>query len=297
MKNRLVSIIINCFNGEKYLSKTLNSVLSQNYQNFEVIFIDNCSNDLSAKIFKKINDKRFKYFKTKKKINLYAARNLGLRKSSGHFVAFLDADDWWEKNFLSSKKSFFSSSEKYAFSYANCYHYYENRNKFEVFFKEKLPSGNILDDLLRYYFIKLSTIIVKKKVAKIYRFNPKYNIIGDYDFVIRIAEKFQGKSFQDKLVNIRIHKDNFTHNNRKMFYKEYKHWIENQNFNSLIFKKNKHYLLEKLEYLRLIYLLLNYKRFKLIFDIMRFPSFNLKLKLILIYCIPKFLLRLKIKYF
>ena len=67
MKNKLVSIIINCHNGEKYLSTTLNSILSQKYRNYEVIFMNNCSVDASEKIYKKIKDKRFRYFKTKKK--------------------------------------------------------------------------------------------------------------------------------------------------------------------------------------------------------------------------------------
>ena len=67
MKKKLISIVVNCFNGEKFLSKTLQSIVSQKYKKFEVIFIDNCSTDKSAKIFKNIKDKRFKYFKTKKK--------------------------------------------------------------------------------------------------------------------------------------------------------------------------------------------------------------------------------------
>ena len=83
MKKNLVSIIVNCFNGENYLLKTLNSILIQKYQNFEVIFVDNCSTDTTSKIFKSINDKRFKYFKTKKKINLYKARNYALQKCNG----------------------------------------------------------------------------------------------------------------------------------------------------------------------------------------------------------------------
>ena len=64
MKTKLISIIINCYNGEKYLRETLNSVKSQTFKNFEVIFFDNCSTDHSAKIFKSFKDKRFKYFKT-----------------------------------------------------------------------------------------------------------------------------------------------------------------------------------------------------------------------------------------
>ena len=69
MKKKLISIIINCHNGEKYLHKTLESILDQKYKNYEVIFVDNLSKDSSAEIFKKIQDKRFKYFKTKKKLD------------------------------------------------------------------------------------------------------------------------------------------------------------------------------------------------------------------------------------
>ena len=100
MKKKLVSIIVNCYNGEKYILQTLKSILSQEYEKFEVIFIDNCSTDLSAKIYKSVKDKRFRYFKTRKNINLYKARNLALKKCKGEFVSFLDADDWWDKNFL-----------------------------------------------------------------------------------------------------------------------------------------------------------------------------------------------------
>ncbi len=296
MKNKLVSIIINCFNGEKFLSKTLQSVLDQTYKNFEVIFVDNCSTDKSGEIFKKIKDKRFKYFKTKKKIKLYEARNFALKKVKGKFVSFLDSDDWWDKDFLSSRILFFSSSSEYGFSFSNCYHYYENKKKFEVFYKGKLPSGSILDNLLKYYFIKNSSIIIKSNLIKNFKFNPHYNIIGDYDLMIRISKKFKGMGFQNKFVNIRLHKDNFTHNNRKMFYYEYKDWIKNQNFNNKIFKRNKFKLLQKLEYLKLIHLLLYKKNLKLLKDIMRFPSINFKLKLLVIYFLPKLIFKLKYKY-
>ena len=69
MKKNLVSIVVNCFNGEKYLQQCLDSLLRQKYQNYEIIFVDNCSKDKSAKNFKNIKDKRFKYFKTPKRLN------------------------------------------------------------------------------------------------------------------------------------------------------------------------------------------------------------------------------------
>ena len=296
MKKKLVSIIINCFNGEKYLSKTLASVLNQKYQNFEVIFIDNCSTDSSAKIFKNIKDKRFKYFKTKKKIKLYASRNFALKKANGNYIAFLDCDDWWYENFLSSRKSFFSSSDKYGFCFSNYLHYHQNRKKFKVFLRKILPSGFILSDLLDNYFIKISTVIIKKKLIKFYKFNPYYNIIGDYDLMVRVSQKFKAMAFQEKLAVIRFHEDNFTHNNRKMFYNEYKVWINQQDFSNKVFKKNKVQLFQRLEYLRLIYLVLHKKSLKLFFDIIKFPSLMLKLKLLIIYLLPEFIIRFNYKY-
>ena len=71
--------------------------------------------------------------------------------------------------------------------------------------------------------------------------------------------------YQNKLTYIRIHQDNYTHNNRKAFYKEFKHWVNNQDYKKTYFKKNKLKIFERLEYLRIIYLLLNKKNCK--FDI------------------------------
>ena len=62
MSNPLVSIIINCYNGEKYLSEAIKSILFQTYKNFEIIFWDNKSKDNSESIYKNFNDKRLRYF-------------------------------------------------------------------------------------------------------------------------------------------------------------------------------------------------------------------------------------------
>ena len=138
MKKKLISIIINCYNGEKYLLKTLKSIINQKYNNYEVIFVDNCSTDSSAKIYKKIKDKRFKYFKTKKKIKLYNGRNFALNKCKGHFITFLDTDDWWNPNFLISRSRFFNSPSEYGFCFSNCFHYFENKKRYKFFTKKKI---------------------------------------------------------------------------------------------------------------------------------------------------------------
>ena len=94
-KSPLVSVIMNCYNGEKYLNDSLNSLLSQNYSNWELIFWDNISTDNSKKIFESYKDKRFKYYSATKHEILYKARNLAIKKTSGDYIAFLDTDDIW----------------------------------------------------------------------------------------------------------------------------------------------------------------------------------------------------------
>ena len=96
----LISIVMNCFNGEKYLSDSLESIQKQTYKNWELIFWDNLSNDKSKKIFESFEDKRFKYYSAIEHTTLTKARNLALSKCKGDFIAFLDVDDWWSLNKL-----------------------------------------------------------------------------------------------------------------------------------------------------------------------------------------------------
>ena len=99
-KKPLVSIIMNCYNGEKYLTESLKSIQNQNYKNWELIFWDNKSTDRSKIFFKKFKDKRFKYYYANKFTNLYTARNLAIKKAKGKIFTFLDVDDLWMPNKL-----------------------------------------------------------------------------------------------------------------------------------------------------------------------------------------------------
>ena len=111
MNNPLVSIIVNCYNGEKYLAHTLDSILNQTYQNWEIIFWDNQSTDNSSEIFKSYKDSRFKYFYAKEHAGIGKARNLAVEKTKGDFIAFLDSDDFWDKKKLELQMSYFKNLE------------------------------------------------------------------------------------------------------------------------------------------------------------------------------------------
>lgn len=95
----LISVIIPIYNAEKYLKQCLNSVIIQNFNNIEIICINDGSTDNSQKILEKFSkkDNRFKIITTSNK-GQGSARNLGLKHAKGEYISFIDADDWIEKN-------------------------------------------------------------------------------------------------------------------------------------------------------------------------------------------------------
>lgn len=230
----LVSVIINCFNGERFLKKAINSVLKQSYKNIELIFWDNISNDKSSIILKKIKDKRIKYFKSKKFTNLYEARNLALAKAKGDYISFLDTDDWWHKDIIKKQLQKFKKNNDLSIVYTNCYFYNNYTKKKKLFISSFLPEGKITQNLLDNYCVGFLTVLIKKNIFLKDKFNKRYNIIGDFDFILRVSKKYNFGSIQEPLAFYRHHQNNFSLKNLKMYKIEIKYWLAK---NALIFKK------------------------------------------------------------
>ena len=195
--SKLISIIVNCYNGDKYLKKNLESVQKQKYQNWELIFWDNQSTDNSKKIFESFKEPRFKYFYAEKHTTLYEARSSACRKSKGEFIAFLDCDDWWYEDFLSSREIFFES-QRYGFSFSKFHYFFEKSNKYKINYNDELPDEKIYDFLSKNYLVAVSSLIVKKDLLeKINFFNGEFNIIGDFDAVMKISKIEQAYIIQN----------------------------------------------------------------------------------------------------
>tara|TARA_B100000963_G_scaffold243985_1_gene213665 strand:- start:883 stop:1767 length:885 start_codon:yes stop_codon:yes gene_type:complete len=282
-----ISIIVNCHNGEKYLDKCIKSILNQKYQNFELIFFDNFSSDNSKKIIKNYDDNRIKYYFSDKLLTLYKARNEAIKKSTCSLIAFLDVDDWWDENYLFSKKFFFDT-DQYDFFYTNVLCFHEKKDKLIKYSQEKLPNGKIYDYLAKDYFIIISGLIIKKEILeKENYFNSSYNIIGDFDLLLRISKYANAKSFDEPLVYYRVHENNFSKKNNKMYFDEYNDWFQSQkNSGDKLFLKNIKYFQSRLDKLEIIYLLYQKRNFKLLKQIMKFPHLILRIKFFLAYFLP-----------
>ena len=105
MNGKLVSVIVPTYNGEKFIAQTLESIINQDYENLEIIFVNDASTDNTLNIAEKIlkNSKRkFKIINHEKNSGVSTARNTGLDASGGEYVCFCDGDDMLKKNFISA---------------------------------------------------------------------------------------------------------------------------------------------------------------------------------------------------
>ena len=119
-KEELVSIVVPVYNAEKFLKDTIQTVLEQTYPNWELLLVDDCSNDNSVDIIKEYvkDDKRIRLLKNEKNSGAALTRNHGIKEAKGTYLCFLDADDLWEKEKLEKQLKFMKGNDC-AFSFTD----------------------------------------------------------------------------------------------------------------------------------------------------------------------------------
>ena len=253
-KYNLISVIVNCHNGEKFINRCIESILIQTYDNFEIIFLDNMSTDGTEEILKKISDKRIKYFKTEKFLKLYEARNLAISKAKGKYISFLDIDDSWEKDKLKLQLAKMIKTDS-DFSFTN--YWIKKKNK-KYLFKKSLKITDIQDKILNDYPIGILTVLIKSNIffKENYFFDNNYEIIGDFDFFFRISDKFKYCYLDMPLSTYYIHDENLSIKKLNVEIEEFNRWIH---INKKILLNKKNQIIQN-NYIRTCNYLLNQKK-------------------------------------
>jgi glycosyltransferase involved in cell wall biosynthesis len=216
---------MNCYNGEKYLRQAIESVFAQTYANWEIVFWDNKSTDKSGEIVRSFESPRIKYFYDPNHKLLYDARNHAIEKASGDFIAFLDVDDSWLPTKLEKQIPLFSDPEVGLV----CGIYwidYERKNKRRRSHNRPIPTGWVLNDLLKSYFVGMPTLVVRRSaLASLdHACDPRYHMIGDFDLVVRLLMKWKLDCVQEPIACYRLHGNNESLNQLKRQIKEMEHW-------------------------------------------------------------------------
>ena len=186
-KSPLFSIITVVFNGEKYLEKTIKSVVSQNFKDFEYIIIDGGSTDNTHKIIKKY-EKKIDYWVSEKDKGIYDAFNKGMKLSNGKFIGFINSDDVYKKNALKIISKYYLKDKNFDFIFGSVKKHWGVLHGYRPK-KIKYSWG--------FYSSHSTGFFVKQKVArKVGFYNLKYKYHADYDYFYRliIKKKMRGIS-------------------------------------------------------------------------------------------------------
>ncbi len=219
----LVSVIINCYNGEKYLREAVDSVLAQTFKDWELILWDNQSTDTTADIIKSHEDRRIKYYYAPTHTPLGEARNGAMSKARGDFAAFLDSDDIWLPTFLESCLRLLAEHNGISGVYTDyiCFNTKgEHRNN------PSKASGIVpMSDFIKFYDVGMSACLFDMRICREKKivFDNNYSLIEDYDFFLSLALVLPFYYTDRPLVRYRMHENSLTVTHKSGWGKELIH--------------------------------------------------------------------------
>lgn len=194
------SVIICCYNSEKFIQKTIESVLIQSFKNYEIILINDGSSDNTENIIFDII-KNYKFIKYIKQNNsgYSSARNRAISNSDGKWIVILDHDDIMYSERLQTHYDFITNNLDKKIFFGNCkiLNDQQNTNKFNDFKKKNDISPvnfnnhkNYLYLLIKYgCFISSSTLAIKKDLFNKIKFKEDLKVVADYDFLMKNCDK------------------------------------------------------------------------------------------------------------
>lgn len=225
-----VSIITPVFNSSKFLEETITSVLNQTFTDWEWMITDDKSTDNSVEIIQKINDSRIQLILSKKNGGAGHARNLSLKQASGRFITFLDADDFWEPNFLEEMISFMKK-ENTELAYSNYARCDANLNPVIDDFKADKPVT--FDNLLKTCRLSLlSSMYDSQRVGKEYF--PEGSKREDHVMWLNLLKKIPvGKPLPKTMAKYRMHQSSISRKKSNIVKDQYLVYKDYMNFSTV----------------------------------------------------------------
>lgn len=217
-----ISVILPVYNGEKFLKECIESVLNQTHKSFELIIVNDGSEDASEEIVKSFNSERIKYF-SKSNEGVAATRNFGLRKAKGDIISFIDQDDMWNEQYLSEVVKGMKKSD---FIYVNGKYLINNNISHNIYTDEQSElnkTHNNLERLIEQNFIVSPTQVSIKKdvIQKIGMFDHTLDGSGadDWDYWIRVfsLSNIRILFIERPMIVYRFHDKNNSFNRDMMF--------------------------------------------------------------------------------
>lgn len=215
MRNPKVSVIMASYNHEKYITRAIESVIAQTYDNWEMFIIDDCSSDNSAQLIEQYQSSKIKFFQAKENRGPIFTFNQLLEKAQGAYVAILGSDDVWYPDKLQKQVNYMENSPHIGACFSHAQFIDEKGNIYldsdEVEFNINIfnQSDRTQGECFRYffeygnYFCHPSSIVRSSIINEIGKFDYRFRQLHDYHYWVRLLQKYPVHVIQEPLLYYR----------------------------------------------------------------------------------------------
>lgn len=208
----LVSINLCCYNSEKYLRETLQSIINQTYTDWELVIINDGSSDSTESIIFEFKNQGYPItYHYQENMGIGASRNEALKLSHGKYIAFIDHDDIWMPEKLEKQIPLFTDPVV-GLVFSDAINFYENGNCLVLYNTFPYWEGNCFSQLLSHYFLSMPTVVIRRACLRDQDewFDPRFNMIEEADLFRRISYRWKLRAINEPLAKYRIHKSGIT---------------------------------------------------------------------------------------
>lgn len=212
MSKPTVSVVLPTYNRAQLLGDSVQSVLNQTYDDFELIVVDDASTDDTEDVIRDIGDSRVKYIEHDENEGAPAARNTGLKHADGHLISFQDSDDTWEPRKLELQvRSFENASSNVGVVYTGMMRERDHSTVYIPYSSVEMTEGDIRSSISKQNFIPTQTAMVRKQCFdEVGYFDEKTWPISDWELWIRISKQYQFDLVDEALVTGKVRPDSIS---------------------------------------------------------------------------------------
>jgi len=225
----LISIIMPTYNRGMLLMETIESIRQQTYTEWELQLIDDGSDDNTEELISSINDNRIHFYKAGRIGVLGKLKNLGLYKSKGTLIAFMDSDDLWAPDKLAKQVAAFNKYPEAGFCLTGGYSFKKINEPVDYYYKS--VEGERYGDLLLPFFQSevaalMPSLIFRRDCLPVTGKFIEGRLFSDIAFMLKLAAEFKGVVLYEPLLYRRLHAGNTTNDNWELGYTEYISLVE-----------------------------------------------------------------------
>ena len=210
------------YNRESLILETIESIRKQTYANWELIIVDDGSDDNTEQVIRELRDERIRFIKAGRTGVGGKIKNTGIRETSGELIAFIDSDDLWAPEKLEKQVTVLQQYNNAGFCVTGGYNFKTTGQPIDFFYKEQtgMKYGNVFEDFFRSELAAFTqALIFRKQCLAVTGYFKEQKSFSDIDFIISLALNFEAVLLYEPLVFRRLHEANYiTPNWEKSYY-------------------------------------------------------------------------------